>query len=112
MRDQEITLGTQVIAHFMGWRYIRNAKQYVHRSSNGLEIVAEDKLQFHQDWNILMEAAGKFDDIYKKHKWDVSVRSKYNDLCDDIDRAVSRYKIGKAFEHLVKAINWYYTPFQ
>lgn len=57
-------------------------------------------LKYHEDWNWLMSACKKWDDL------DIT-KSSYVKLCDELDNLVACYEIIPVFCCLVKCLKWY-----
>jgi len=121
MTDKEILEGNRLIAEFMGYVYNDVPKGNPHNVGSGItktnnmgddyyfsfpenELLNFPYPKYHEDWNWLMPACAKFDNLSMSSR---SKEKRYERSCDTIDWAVTCYEILPAFEALVDGIKWY-----
>ena len=64
-------------------------------------------MKYNSDWNWLMNACKKWDNLpYDEFKTDLAKRQ-YTDRCELLDNAVTCYEIEYAFLALTECIEWY-----
>lgn len=100
--------GNKLIAEFMGFKCSKSGKTF--RMSNESSPYRKTDLHYHSSWDLLMPACKKFDTIKRgslAEGWNRARNRIYEQHCDCIDNAVTRYDILPAFERLVDAIEWY-----
>lgn len=110
MSNEERDKGSVLIAKFLGWTqgFIGEWSCPFEPSNNGFKNIYAPNgygMKFHTDWNWLMEAAKKFDDL--KEFFGTEHETMYITRCDNQDSAITCYNISQAFEVLVDNINWY-----
>ena len=105
----------RLIEDFMGWKlswnneegkrgwsfYNEESKEYLHKTT-----YAHSVMGYTTDWNWLMKALKKFDNLTLGGVSDFECQ-KYIDLCDQIDYAVTLYNIDDAVNALCEGIEWY-----
>jgi hypothetical protein len=119
MTKQQIEKGNILIAMFLGWSYghpdkkeTRWADQWF-EMEDGVHTYRHEVLLFDVDWNWLITACKRWDDLrmksipIAKNYTLKEVEAMYVDLCEGLDNAVSCYEILPAFEQLVACIKWY-----
>ena len=101
----------RLIEAFMGWKlswnneegkrgwsfYNEESKEYLHKTT-----YAHSVMGYTTDWNLLMEALYKFDNID-----DPKLPARYCELCDNIDHTVTLYNINDVVSALCEGIEWY-----
>jgi hypothetical protein len=102
----------RLIEKFMGWEleWIENKPAmykgwvFVNDESGGSigGMYNTSTVGFTTDWNWLMRALKKFDTIDNPE-----LPTKYCELCDNIDYAVTLYNIDDAVNALCEGIEWY-----
>lgn len=90
---EEITHGEKLIAGFMGKK-----KRY-----ESTEDIFIKNLKYHTSWDWIMPACKKWDEL---GSFDEATAA-YEQLCDELDEAVSRYDIEAVFQQLIKNITCY-----
>lgn len=74
-------------------------------SGHGWYLSAGYDADYHKNWNMLMEACAKWDNLYIKDKQVQSIR--YTQLCDKLGEVLTLYRIEPVWEQLVKCIKWF-----
>jgi hypothetical protein len=97
--------GNKLIAEFDGWKFMRMVSEFPlwQKFNKKGKVIHEGVFrlpEYHNNWNMLIPACKKFDGLN-------ILDTTYEDLCDEIDRAVSCYEILPTFKNLVTAIKWY-----
>lgn len=99
--------GNHIIALFDGAHYENNIYTFSPLGKGNrdysISLANVSQLQYDISWDWLMPAVRKFDVLEIDFK--VS-REAYEKLCDEIDRAVTRYEITEVFIVFVKALKW------
>lgn len=105
----------RLIEKFMGWElkwsneegkrgwsfYNVESKEYLHKTT-----YADSTIGFTTDWNWLMKALKKFDELnFQNHS--AFIRRQYIEISDQIDYAVTLYNIDDAVNALCEGIEWY-----
>ena len=105
----------RLIEAFMGWKlswnneegkrgwsfYNEYTKEYLHKTT-----YAHSVMGYTTDWNRLMEALRKFDNMIIPDEPFRNLQL-YSEYCDSIDHAVTLYNINDAVNALCKGIEWY-----
>lgn len=131
--EMDYTLGNQLLAEFMGYEKVRvgyfddedpedgeTEWQRVNREwmdrvlldEVGIYFVnvplnayyKEDELNYHKDWNILMEVWYKFRDLRFEEMRDQFMHSDWRTI---IGHKIAYNSINDAYKSVIKAINWY-----
>ena len=110
----------RLIEAFMGWKlswnneegkrgwsfYNEESKEYLHKTT-----YSDSTIGFTTDWNWLMEALKKFDELYDNDKIICTLGNSnyknYSELRDQIDYAITLYNIDDTVNALCKGIEWY-----
>ena len=104
----------ELIEAFMGWelKWITSCNlnqwcfvnKHTGKTISGMDNTSE--LPYCTDWNWLMEALKKFDELNEK-SMTFLIQDQYQDKCDAIDYAVTLYNIDDAVNALCEGIEWY-----
>lgn len=92
--EEDIAKGNEIIREFMGWPTNKIEIHFLGGTMRKLQY------HFHMDWNLLMAACKKFDNLSNRTK-------DYQRYCDEIDAAVTNYEILPAWKRLLRGIKWY-----
>ena len=109
----------RLIEAFMGWKlswnneegkrgwsfYNEESKEYLHKTT-----YAHSVMGYTTDWNWLMRALKKFDELDEHPKYEslgYKGSMKYIELSDNLDYAVTLYNIDDAVNALCEGIEWY-----
>ena len=102
----------RLIEKFMGWKitWKNGGWVWVDKDNKSLAktCYADSTLGFTTDWNWLMMALKRFDELTEmKSPFTIGEHQQYSSLCDQIDYAVTLYNIGDAVNALCEGIEWY-----
>lgn len=108
----------RLIEEFMGWKlswsneegkrgwsfYNELSKEYLHKTT-----YANSTIGFTTDWNWLMKALKKFDELNDENQVGFTFNEYqiYCDHCVSIDYAVTLYNINDAVNALCEGVEWY-----
>ena len=107
----------KLIQGFMGWelKFITDydldgwyfVNKHTSKTISGMHNVSE--LPYSTDWNWLMEALKKFDNLNDENQVGFTFNEYqiYSNHCDQIDYAVTLYNIDDAVNALCEGIEWY-----
>lgn len=100
----------RLIEKFMGWSidWRDGGWKWVDKDSKSLAktCYTNSTLGFTTDWNWLMTALKKFDNLEMKFKA-THTFTDYSKMCEQIDFAVTLYNIDDAVNALCEGIEWY-----
>ena len=105
---QEQIEGNKLIAEFMGKSIypVGGTKEYKKWKGEFCDY-SLFQIEYHSSWDWLMPACYKWDNLFKETPLEYPKAMEYEELCDALDNAVSRYEIMPVFSQLVENIKWY-----
>lgn len=100
----------RLIEKFMDWKisWRNGGWTWIDKDNKSLAKTCyhDSTLGFTTDWNWLMKALKKFDEL-KLGNVSNEICEKHIELCDQIDYAVTLYNIDDAVDALCEGIEWY-----
>ncbi len=103
-------INNRLIAEFMGKKNISIRYNTVWADGEYPKGIQQSKnpVQYHTDWNALMGACYKWDNMNAK-RFTKRQRNIYDNYCDLLDGTACLYKSKPVFEQLAENIKWYNT---
>ena len=105
----------RLIEKFMGWKidWTNDGLKWINSDGKtlGKTCYYDSTIGFTTDWNWLMRALKKFDNLYEyweeKDGFIMKRQIEYRNICDQIDYALTLYHIDDAVNALCEGILWY-----
>lgn len=102
-----------LIAEFLGYTvgelegWLSGKRPYAYKKNDMgqiSEVISLTNLKYSTDWNPLMKACKKWDELHIDIKG--QFQKEYKILCDDLDNCVTLYEITTVYNQLVSNLRW------